>query len=69
MSIQHNPTQWGVETPPSPSDALYWREQLHAERRKFQRWPQRPNLELNENVRQYWLAFYGQTNDNDSQSA
>jgi hypothetical protein len=49
---------------------VYWREQHRLEARHFQRRRIRPNPELNENVRQYWIAFYGQTNnDNDSQSA
>jgi hypothetical protein len=69
MSIQQNPNQWGAQLPPSPTDALYWREQHRLEARHFQRRRIRPNPELYENVRQYWIAFYGQNNDNDSQSA
>ncbi|HSS99941.1 MAG TPA: hypothetical protein VLK33_23060 [Terriglobales bacterium] len=68
MSIQQNPNHWGVEMPPSPTDALYWRDQLQVERRKFQHWPQRPNPELNENARHYWSHLWTENNDNDSQS-
>lgn len=69
MSIQHNPIYEAAEMPPSPSDAQYWRERHRLEARHFQRRRRRPNPELYQGVRQYWLNLWNEQDDNDSQSA